>query len=114
MAKKSAIKRASKMWPRTERLSAAESILNEHEGAVFDDTKKVTPADAAKRHIDPSYDQYEADILPVLQDAAKAGLDALTNAFTGIPKSDNKTVLWTFHKVALKGMADQAIEYEAC
>ena len=30
MAKKSAIKRASKLWPRTERLSAAESILNEH------------------------------------------------------------------------------------
>ena len=35
MVKKSAIKRASKMWPRTERLAAAEAILNEHEGIDF-------------------------------------------------------------------------------
>lgn len=32
MAKKSVIKRASKMWPRTERLSKAVEILNEHQG----------------------------------------------------------------------------------
>lgn len=32
MAKKSVIKRASKMWPRTERLSKAVQILDEHQG----------------------------------------------------------------------------------
>ena len=32
MVKKSVIKRASKLWPRTERLSKAEEILNEHQG----------------------------------------------------------------------------------
>lgn len=35
MVKKSGIKRASKMWPRTERMAAAEAILNEHEGFEF-------------------------------------------------------------------------------
>src|SRR3990167_1679035 len=32
MIKKSVLKRASKLWPRTERLSQAEQILNEHQG----------------------------------------------------------------------------------
>ena len=32
MVKKSAVKRASKMWPRTERLAAAEEVINLHQG----------------------------------------------------------------------------------
>lgn len=32
MMKKSVIKRASKLWPRTERLATAEAIINEHQG----------------------------------------------------------------------------------
>ena len=32
MVKKASIKRASKLWPRTERLAQAEAILNEHQG----------------------------------------------------------------------------------
>jgi recombination protein RecT len=44
MAKKTAIKRASKSWPRTERLSQAEAILNEHEGFGEID---ITPDDDA-------------------------------------------------------------------
>ena len=36
MVKKSGVKRASKMWPRTERMAMAEAILNEHEGMVID------------------------------------------------------------------------------
>ena len=38
MIKKSVLKRASKTWPRTERLAAAEAILNEHEGNEIDIT----------------------------------------------------------------------------
>jgi len=40
MVKKSVLKRASKLWPRTERLSQAEAILNEHQGneTVIDGT----------------------------------------------------------------------------
>lgn len=36
MCKKSVLKRASKLWPRTERLSKAEAILNEHQGIDID------------------------------------------------------------------------------
>lgn len=36
MVKKTVIKRASKLWPRTQRLVTAEAILNEHEGIEFD------------------------------------------------------------------------------
>lgn len=34
MCKKAAIKRASKLWPRSERLGEAERVLNEHQGNV--------------------------------------------------------------------------------
>lgn len=39
MVKKVVIKRASKMWPRTERLAMAEQVLNEHEGLETIDTE---------------------------------------------------------------------------
>lgn len=38
MVKKSIIKRASKMWPRTERMAMAEQVLNDHEGFETIDT----------------------------------------------------------------------------
>jgi recombination protein RecT len=41
MIKKCGIKRASKMWPRTERLGAAESILNQSQGNEIDITPTV-------------------------------------------------------------------------
>lgn len=46
MAKKAAIKRASKLWPRTERLATAEQILNEHQGnetTIDGETGEVIP-----------------------------------------------------------------------
>lgn len=46
MVKKSVIKRGSKMWPRTERLSQAETILNEHEGLI--DSAITATSDATK------------------------------------------------------------------
>jgi len=46
MYKKTVIKRASKLWPKTERLQNALMVLNEHEGIDFNKEKKlvdVTP-----------------------------------------------------------------------
>lgn len=40
MMKKTVIKRASKLWPKSERLDAAVHVINEHEGIDFDNTKK--------------------------------------------------------------------------
>lgn len=54
MVKKTVIKRASKMWPRTERMAMAEQVLNEHEGLETIDnetgevTKKYPPMPEAK------------------------------------------------------------------
>lgn len=45
MAKKSVVKRASKFWPRSERLSIAEDLLNQHEGSVAIETELATDAD---------------------------------------------------------------------
>jgi recombination protein RecT len=55
MVKKSAIKRASKMWPRTERLSQAEAVLNEHEGladAEIPDVERIEMPRAKSAPID--------------------------------------------------------------
>lgn len=41
MLKKTVIRRASKSWPKTDRLSSALNILNEHEGIDFDKEKRV-------------------------------------------------------------------------
>lgn len=43
MARKSVVKRASKMWPRTERLSKAVQILDQHEGAEHINTIEHEP-----------------------------------------------------------------------
>ena len=40
MMKKTIIKRASKLWPKSERLDTAVHVLNEHEGIDFDAEKK--------------------------------------------------------------------------
>lgn len=39
MMKKTVIKRASKLWPKSERLDTAVQVLNEHEGIDFNSTK---------------------------------------------------------------------------
>lgn len=52
MVKKSAIKRATKMWPTTERLSKAEVVLNEHQGAVNIQTPPAEPTPEAAAEID--------------------------------------------------------------
>lgn len=40
MLKKTVIKRASKLWPKSERLDTAVHVINEHEGIEFDNTRK--------------------------------------------------------------------------
>lgn len=40
MAKKTMVKRASKLWPKSERLDTAVQVLNEHEGIDFNNEKR--------------------------------------------------------------------------
>jgi len=58
MVKKAAIKRASKLWPRTDRLSTAEEIINQHEG---NDTQlQPLTIDADTGAVDGARDAYDA------------------------------------------------------
>ena len=43
MCKKTCIKRASKLWPKSERVNEAVNILNEHEGIDFTNNSAYTP-----------------------------------------------------------------------
>lgn len=73
MVKKSGIKRASKMWPRTERMSAAEAILNEHEGMRPDVTYHQGVAVEAETMPDAEYQDFVKAIeAQTTKEAAKA------------------------------------------
>ena len=50
MVKKSLVKRASKMWPKSDRLREAADILNRHEGLedAFNNARNVTPAETRR------------------------------------------------------------------
>lgn len=75
MVKKSVIKRASKLWPRTERLAAAEAILNEHQGneTIIDGTtgeiieqpqSRSKPAAEQKKPDPPTAEQKRPEAQP--------------------------------------------------
>jgi recombination protein RecT len=43
MMRKSVVKRASKYWPKVDRLSQAVDVINQHEGIGFQEEKDITP-----------------------------------------------------------------------
>lgn len=47
MAKKTVIKRAAKLWPKSERLDAAVEVLNEHEGIDFERQERGAHVDSS-------------------------------------------------------------------
>lgn len=55
-----------------------------------------------------SYEDYESANLPALRSAAMAGTDQLQATFGQLPKSANKTALWTAHGESLKASAQAA------
>lgn len=57
---------------------------------------------------DITYEEYEAAQLPILQAAAMEGSTSLQEAFGRLPKSANKTALWTAHGESLKKAAATA------
>ena len=66
MIKKSVLKRASKLWPRTERLSKAEEVLNEHQGneATIDGaTGEVIPMPQSKSKPAATIDNETGEII---------------------------------------------------
>lgn len=74
--------------------------------------KKVTPQSAAASNTPDGFDQYEADVLPAMQEAAKNGMDSLTEEFGKLAKSAHKSAFWTKHGAALKAAAANIVDAE--
>ena len=55
-----------------------------------------------------AYEDFEAEHLPAMREAALAGSAALSAAFAKMPKSIHKTVFWQTHQVTLKEAAKKA------
>ena len=55
-----------------------------------------------------AYEHYEADVLPVLQEAAKSGAEKLKETFQTLSKSMYKARLWEIHGASLKATAASA------
>lgn len=90
--------------------SAKDEIKGETIDGSTDEIKpiKVTPKSAASANVPDGFDQYEADVFPVLQEAAKTGMVSLTEEFGKLSKSANKAAFWTKHSSALKEAAEKA------
>ena len=68
---------------------------------------KRTPAAPA---VVPGYQEFEAETLPTLRDAAMQGSEALAAAFQALPKSAHKAAFWQAQGPALKKAAKTADE----
>lgn len=66
MAKKTVIKRASKLWPKSERIQQAVELVNEHEGIDFNASKGAHIDQSAFENPEPTEQDY-ADIKSALQ-----------------------------------------------
>lgn len=96
----------------------AAPTADEMEGKSFDEGatvidgeithKRTTPQSAAAANVADGYDEYEDDMLPILQHSAEQGSKALEAAFKALPKSAHKAALWTRHGAALKDSAATA------
>ena len=66
---------------------------------------KRTPAAPA---VVPGYQEFEAETLPAMRDAAMQGSEALAAAFQALPKSAHKAAFWQAQGPALKKAAKTA------
>lgn len=67
--------------------------------------RKQTPQSAATANAPDGFAEYAAVTLPLLQDAAKIGTEALKSAFDKLDKTQLRTALWAKHGAELKETA---------
>ncbi len=95
MAKKTVIKRASKLWPKNERLNMAIQHLNVEldEGIEFASRSRSGGADVATIALDEKKAAMRAKLIPKLEDIAQnEGLDSLNEKIALLNKSQLATV----------------------
>lgn len=86
----------------SEEAADAPANLNVIDGSTGEIIKRTTPQSAAAANVSDGYEEFEADTLPSLQEAAKQGSKELESAFKALPKSAHKAALWTRHGAVLK------------
>lgn len=82
--------------------------IAEAEGAQQPARTDRNPARAAEQNAPDDFTEYEAEHLPVMQQAAANGPEALAAAFQSLAKGPHKTAFWSKHQAALKATANQA------
>lgn len=95
MAKKTVVKRASKMWPKNERLNMAIQHLNVEldEGIDFNSQQRTASQDVATKALDERRQKVRSELLPKLEAAAtKEGLEALDQKISMLNKAQLDTV----------------------
>lgn len=95
MDKKTVIKRASKLWPKNERLNMAIQHLNVEldEGIQFNSQARTATADVASSALDERRQKVRAELLPKLEAVAnKEGLDVLNEKIGMLNKGQLDTV----------------------
>jgi recombination protein RecT len=115
MLKKTVIKRASKLWPRSERLYKAVDVVNEHEGLDFNTEKKGHVDTAAINSPAPTHDDH-AIIKQRLAAKGKteAGLIKLLSeqfdmaSIEGVDQFDNAMVDYSYRYLGGRPVKEQA------
>lgn len=76
MVKKTAIKRASKLWPKSERLNQAVGIINEHEGIDFEKERQPVKVESEPlKEVEKAWDLYDALVKLIDEKTAGMNLD---------------------------------------
>jgi len=116
MIRKTCVKRASKYWPKTERLSEAVSVLNEHEGlADIQEYVNASPATEAANKaqsvdVSPEDEAKRNDMIADLEQIAlNNGIDGYAKAFKDIG-ADGRKLLGAEEHERIKGMAAEVTE----
>ncbi len=89
MCKKTVIKRASKLWPKNDRLSNAIQHLNVdlEEGIEFSNQNRAGGAEIAQKDLEDKKAKVRAELYPKLKEIAKQGLNALNEKIALLNKA---------------------------
>lgn len=84
----------------------AERLMEAEGGATSRPARN--PQAAVNQQIPDGYEQFEAEHLQAMRDAAMNGPEALQRAFAELPKGAHKTLFWQNHGKDLKAASEQA------
>ncbi len=82
-------------------------IYDEDEAKRIDEAVNPIPVGEAVV-IDHDYELFKGEYLPLLEQVASRGIQALQEAYTHLPKGEHKKRFWAEHSATLKQIAQQA------